>query len=87
VIDIVVAYDRSSTTVVEQHEFPDDLSSALSVRLSLEIAYRTRPEVEVVLLGAASIDDLKKSHARYFAPETISARLRTLVDEAVKKGA
>jgi hypothetical protein len=87
VIDIVVVYDRASANVLEQHPFENDLSNALAVRLSREIAYRARPDVEVVLLRAASMDDLKKSHARYFAPETISEQMKTLVSEAMKKQA
>jgi len=41
-------------------------SDALRRRSRLEIEYKDRSEVEVVLLSAASLDDLKKTHSRYF---------------------
>jgi hypothetical protein len=39
---------------------------ALTARFELEDEYRSKPDVEVVLLGSESIDDLKRTHARYF---------------------
>lgn len=70
-IDIVVVYDRSSASVIEQANFTDDSPAAFTKRLELERAYRKRLDVEVVLVSAQSIDDLKISHARYFDPLSI----------------
>jgi hypothetical protein len=72
-IDVVVAYDRTAAKLLEQIEYSDDAPAAFAKRLELELAYRDRPDVEVVLLGAATFGDLKISHARYFDPQSISA--------------
>ncbi len=72
-IDVVVVYDRSAANVIEQAIYSDDSPSAFAKRLELERAYRKRGDVEVVLLSARTIDDLKISHARYFDPESIDA--------------
>lgn len=55
---------------METIEFPDsEREAALTKRFALERQYASRPEVEVVSLGAASIDDLKRTHTRYFKEE------------------
>ncbi|HYW52895.1 MAG TPA: hypothetical protein VE826_02940 [Dongiaceae bacterium] len=70
-IDVVVAYDRSTASVVGQVEFHDDPIPAFAKRLELERAYRKQRDVEVVLVSARTFEDLKKSHARYFNPTSI----------------
>jgi hypothetical protein len=72
-IDVVVAYDRSAATVIDQAIFADDSAAAFAKRLELERAYRQRGDIEVVLLSALSFDHLKISHARYFDPASIRA--------------
>jgi hypothetical protein len=70
-IDVIVVYDRSAATVIAQAVYIDDAAAAFAKRLELERAYRTRGDVEVVLLSALSLDHLKISHARYFDPSSI----------------
>lgn len=70
-IDVVVAYDRSAAAVIEEHIYVDQFSPAWAKRLELELAYRKRLDVEVVLVSACAFDDLKISHARYFDPDSI----------------
>ncbi len=72
-IDVVVVYDRSAATVLDQAIYMDEPAAAFAKRLELERAYRTRGDVEVVLLSALSLDHLKISHARYFNPTAIGA--------------
>jgi hypothetical protein len=70
-IDVIIAYDRSSAQVLEQITYTDEPQRAFAKRLDRELAYRSQPDVEVVLLRADRLDDLKISHARYFDPGSI----------------
>jgi hypothetical protein len=70
-IDVVVVYDRSAASMIEQTVYTDDSAAAFAKRLELERSYRKRTDVEVVLVSALSLDDLKISHARYFDPTSI----------------
>jgi hypothetical protein len=72
-IDVVVVYDRKSASMLEQIEFQDAPAAAFAKRLDRERAHRQHRDVEVVLVSANSLDDLKISHARYFDPQAISA--------------
>ncbi|MDP9105928.1 MAG: hypothetical protein M3N49_08340 [Candidatus Eremiobacteraeota bacterium] len=72
-IDVIVVYDRSSATLIESKYLAGDPVAAFAQRLELERAYRKRGDVEVVLLSASNMDDLKISHARYFDPTAIRA--------------
>ena len=87
-IDVVVVYDRSTARVIEQDVYSDDPDAAFATRLARERAYRERTNVEVVLLSARRLDDLKVSHARYFAPESIRAdSLKTVSEELTRRAA
>ena len=70
-IDVVVVYDRSTASLLEQEIYTDEMPKAFAKRLELERAYRKRGDVEVVLLSANDVNDLKVSHARYFDPMSI----------------
>jgi hypothetical protein len=72
-IDVVVVYDRSAARVVELKSYVGDPAAAFAQRLEFERAFRKRGDVEVVLLSASTMDDLKVSHARYFDPSAIRA--------------
>jgi hypothetical protein len=81
-----VAYDRASARLLEQHTFAADSDAAFAKRLELEVSFRGSGDVEVVLLSAQNMDDLKISHARYFDPGSISAdRLKTISDEFIDR--
>jgi len=63
----VVVYERPTTTLLRIREFAaGDWASANRTRNDLELAYRLRPDVEIVLLGADSIEGLRSTHSRYF---------------------
>ncbi len=70
-IDVVVVYDRSAASVLVQEIYVDRAPAAFAKRLELERAYRKSGDVEVVLVSAQALDDLKISHARYFDPASI----------------
>ncbi len=72
-IDVVVVYDRQLAKVVDCVIFTESPREAFAKRLELERANRDRGNVEVVLLSAKKLDDLKVSHSRYFDPDAISA--------------
>ena len=82
-IDVVVAYDRATARLLEQFIFSDDPTTAFAKRLERERAFRKSPNIEVVLVSARSIEDLKISHARYFDPKSISADRLKLLSEDV----
>ena len=72
-IDVVVVYDRSAALVIEAKAYSGDSQAAFAKRLELERAFRKRTDVEVVLVSGTTMDDLKKSHGRYFDPASIRA--------------
>lgn len=61
----LMVFDRLQGRVIENTECPDH-SSALGARFRAERRYADSPDVEVVVLGAASMAALHKTHARYF---------------------
>lgn len=62
--DFVLIYNRISGAL-RLSEF-DDPAEAVRVRLEREKEYRDDPNTEVVLVTAESLDDIKKTHSRYF---------------------
>jgi hypothetical protein len=87
-IDVVIVYDRTAARVLEQHLFSGQPEAAFEKRLERERAFRTHQDVEVVLLNAASLDDLRVSHARYFDPGALSIEsVRALSKRLVKRAA
>lgn len=87
-IDVVVAYDRGAARLIEKTIYFDDAPAAFEKRLERERAYRGNTDVEVVLLSAAKLDDLKVSHARYFDPSSISAKnLNPLIERVLSRRA
>ncbi|MEA2721759.1 MAG: hypothetical protein QOJ39_3623 [Candidatus Eremiobacteraeota bacterium] len=87
-IDVVVVYDRSGARVLEEIVYIDDPVTAFTVRLDRERAHREQSHVEVVLVSARNMDDLKISHARYFDPQSIRAdRLKDISEELVRRAA
>lgn len=60
-------YDRRSRAVLESCEYEEgDRERALRDSFERELAVRTSPDIEVVVLGAESREALRKTHARYF---------------------
>jgi hypothetical protein len=60
----LLTYDRRQQRLLSNQEFePGQYEEANRVMLEEELAH---PELEIVLLEAASLDDLKRTHRRYF---------------------
>jgi hypothetical protein len=63
----LLVYDRSTGELRELTEFSDDQADrARRERLKRELAERTHPEVEVVVVTSPSRKALERTHARYF---------------------
>lgn len=63
----VLVYDQQQRAVRKLEPYPGSAAEgALARRFELEREYREQPELEVVLLGAESEADLRRTHARYF---------------------
>jgi hypothetical protein len=52
-------------------EFGDDYDAALEAYDAAEEQHRHDPQIEVVLLGADSIDTLRKTHSSYFMGDAV----------------
>jgi hypothetical protein len=63
----LIVYDRAAGALRELKEFADvDRDIALAERFARERQEQNRPDIEVVLLGAASEEALRRTHSRYF---------------------
>lgn len=63
----LMVYDRKAGMVRDLVEYvADQRELALRDRFAREEAEREHDEIEVVLLGADSLETLKRTHSRYF---------------------
>ena len=62
----VLRYDQTNGDIQVEPFDANQAETALARRFELELAARSMPSVEVVLIGAASLESLKTTHARYF---------------------
>ncbi len=71
----LLVYDRTAGLLVRQEEFLTS-DAAMHARFAAEDEFRDRPEIEIVDLSAASGDELRRTHARYFLTlDELAARL------------
>jgi hypothetical protein len=61
----LLVYDLRAQHLIEQHEFEDGKEAA-AVYAELERQYKGRGDLEIVLVGADSIETIKRTHAHYF---------------------
>jgi hypothetical protein len=61
----LIVFDRAHGRISHFEEF-DDRATALHARFAAERRHMGDPNVEVVVLGADSVADLHRTHARYF---------------------
>jgi len=61
----LIEYRRSTGELTQCSPYAD-AKVAQMLRFSLEDFWRADPDVEVVVLGADSLEQLKATHARYF---------------------
>jgi hypothetical protein len=64
----LLVYDRHIGLMSIQEFAEDDRQSAVAARRAAEIEFQGQ---EIVLLEAHSLDDLKKTHARYFGKKAL----------------
>jgi hypothetical protein len=64
--NFLVIYNRRTGANTVQ-EFPEGCSrEAISQRFVVEREHRGNPDIEVVVLGSNSREELEKTHSRYF---------------------
>lgn len=61
----LVVFDRSRGEVL-RHKLYGDRNDALAARFEAERQHSGDPDIEVVVLGARSWADVKRTHGRYF---------------------
>ncbi|MFO0963977.1 MAG: hypothetical protein U0793_00035 [Gemmataceae bacterium] len=63
----VLAFRRGRGEVIERHDYSvAERDQAWTLRDQLALRYALDPDVEVVLLGAESEAELRRTHGRYF---------------------
>jgi hypothetical protein len=68
----LLVYDLGAQRLVSQRRFTDGDEAAVAYAL-LERQYKGRDDLEIVLVGADSIETIQRTHAHYFdAVETVS---------------
>jgi len=63
----LVIYDIAAREANVDDRFGSDYDAALEAYAEAEQTYRGRADIEVVLLGADSIETIKKTHSSYFS--------------------
>jgi hypothetical protein len=66
-IDFLLVFDRKTMTITSLRVF-DDGEEAVRAYTELERVNWGRDDLEIVLLGADSIETLEVTHAHYFGP-------------------
>lgn len=61
----LLVFDRQAGQILHSEMFVQR-AAALRARFAAEREHRDSPHVEVVVLGAASWEDLRRTHGRYF---------------------
>jgi len=61
----LLRYDRRRGVLESLERFTDP-AEATSRRFEMELVYLAQPSIEVVVLSAASEDDLRRTHSRFF---------------------
>lgn len=61
----LLIYDRSTGNLVRQEEYSSS-GDAMRARFDAEVEFEGHDEIEVVALDAASEDEMRRTHGRYF---------------------
>jgi hypothetical protein len=62
----LIVYRRQTGELLKLQDLDADRARALESRAEEERHWRDDPEVEVVVLGANSLEELRRTHGRYF---------------------
>lgn len=64
-VHFLLVYNISEQRLIERREFADS-NEAISAYAEIEAAHRSDKEVEIVLVGADSIETIMQTHGHYF---------------------
>jgi hypothetical protein len=81
-MNFLVTFDplRGQSQIVEYAD--DEIAQAMEARLQGELhALRERQRLEIVVLNARTIDDLRRTHARYFGDDFLKEEIRRLAGD------
>ena len=85
----LLVYDRNEGELVEKPKeyHSSERRQAWSERLELELKYfeENKKHIETVLFGAKSLEDLKKTHGRYFFNYKLTDKHFKEIRDRVKK--
>ena len=75
----LLIYDRSRDELIFQESFGDDVDAATTAYRAAEIEYHDHPEMNIVLVGADSLETVKVTHSTYFTGAAF--KLQTLLED------
>lgn len=83
----LIIFDKPAGRILEIQEFEEHQhEQALQALFDREMVEREHPHIEVVLLGAPSLEVLKQTHSRYFmSVEEMLTSLGRMVDEGIAR--
>jgi hypothetical protein len=82
----LITYDIGRE-VAHVDEYGEDYDAALAAYDEIEERYRHDPQIEVVLLGADSLETIRKTHSSYFmSPEDDHPFVTYLRDVIARQG-
>lgn len=66
ILHFLFIYDRLADRTIERIDFGTDSEKALDAYSAAEKEHRTRPYIDIVLVGSDSIESVKMTHSNYF---------------------
>ncbi|TFH53327.1 hypothetical protein E4J66_04280 [Actinomyces viscosus] len=63
----LLVYDRKRDELLSHESFGADITAAATAYRAAEIEYQDRPEMDIVLVGADSLETVKVTHSTYFS--------------------
>jgi hypothetical protein len=68
----LLVYDLTAQRLISQRRFEDGAEAAAAYS-ALEAENRGRNDLEIVLVGADSIETIRRTHAHYFEPSSAAS--------------
>jgi hypothetical protein len=68
-LHFILIYDHQQQRLLDALEFGDRREDATAKYAEIEREYKDREGLEIVLVGADSLDTIRKTHAHYFSDE------------------
>jgi hypothetical protein len=63
----ILIYDHKKQRLIDQLEFGTQVDAAAQKYAEIEQQYKDREGIEIVLVGADSIDTIMQTHSHYFS--------------------